>query len=82
MGNIGSSKNEMFRKNNNYFRSITMFINRFAKDYKKTTIKRLYELIIGWENWNLKSPTDKDEEIIDKLVKEFFKVLIDDIDNM
>lgn len=74
--------NEMFRKNNNYFRSITMFINRFAKDYKKTTIKRLYELIIGWENWNLKSPTDKDEEIIDKLVKEFFKVLIDDIDNI
>ena len=74
--------NEMFRRNNNFFRSITIFMNKVSGNYKQTTIKEIYNLLSSSEKWNPKDPSEKDEEIVDDLVKKFFGILIKEIDHI
>lgn len=74
--------NEMFRKNNNYIRTITFYINMVSEGYKRNTIRGLYDLTAKVDTWSFDHPEEKDLEIVDNLINKSFTFLIDNIDKV
>ena len=74
--------NEMFRKNNNYFRTITFYVNLVSDSYKTSTIQELYRLIAAADMWSFDNPNEKDLETVDNLISQFFIILTEQVDKI
>ncbi|OHT04332.1 hypothetical protein TRFO_28152 [Tritrichomonas foetus] len=74
--------NEMFRKNNNYFRTITFYVNFVSDEYKRTTVKDLHLMIAAADMWSFDHPDEKDLQTVDTLIHKFFTILIEQIDKI
>ncbi|OHT04030.1 hypothetical protein TRFO_28520 [Tritrichomonas foetus] len=74
--------NEIFRQNNNFIRSINLFIKRVSTNYVNTTIKDLYYLIAKAPMWKLENPSDKDITTVTNLMRQFWTKMIETVDTI
>ena len=77
-----SNVNELFRKNNNYFRTITQLLGRISDHYKQTTVRKLCDLVAKSENWSFDNPKAEDIARVEALLQKFFEVMIQEVDNV
>ena len=77
-----SNVNELFRKNNNYFRTITQLLGRISDNYKNTTVRKLCELVVKSESWSYDNPKAEDIARVENLLTKFFQMMIDEVDNV
>ncbi|OHT01475.1 hypothetical protein TRFO_31703 [Tritrichomonas foetus] len=74
--------NEIFRQNNNFIRSINLFMRRVSDKYLNTTIKDLYFLIAKMPQWKLENPDEKDCEILTSCLQQFWQRMIETVDTI
>lgn len=74
--------NEIFRKNNNYIRTITFYIQMVSDEFKLNTVKPLFHKIVKAGKWSFDHPSEKDLQTVSKLIKESFIFLTDNINNI
>lgn len=74
--------NEIFRHNNNFIRSINMFMNRVSQNYTNETLKNIYLMITEFPKWNLENPQEKDAEILKTLLEKFWNKMIETVDQI
>lgn len=74
--------NEIFRQNNNFIRSINIFIKRVGSDYITQTMKEIYLMITKFQPFKLDNPTERDCEVLKDCLKQFWSKMLDTVDKL
>ena len=74
--------NAIFRQNTNYIRALNSFVKEECQEFKSKYYDKMISLISAQPLISIEKAKEKDVEIADKMIKDFFEILIKSVNDI